>query len=357
MPICDIVLNHMAGGSGGDYKTYTYPDHHKFEKSTTDFHPSTLGHNDELAPYHHNWNFGAPEHHPLDVAFLARNMRSGFKQWGSWLVTDVLYGGFRFDLSEGVEPWLIWEWMSYPAQRGRFAFMEYWDGADGKQMQEWLNLTGKRAAIYDSNLRANYLKPMCNSNGAFDMRKLAPTNCFLGLEPEHTVVFIDNHDTWREGDTNKLGITSNKPLAYAYAFHSQGLPMVFYHDYYEKPYLSNSTAVAFGEPLTNKINRLIRIRKVAVAGNLEVLYSDTNLYIQLRLGNWQKSASILVLNDNSSETLSHSVETPWANTKIVDLVSGTAEVTTEANGSAYLGALPRGYRIYAPTNILQQVEE
>lgn len=190
------------------------------------------------------------------------------------------------------------------------------------------------------------------------MRELeAPS--LLGLEPEYTVVFIDNHDTFRPGDTNKLGIATNKPLAYAYAFHSQGLPLVFYHDYYEQPYLDSTATILSGSPLSNEVDRLIRIRQVAVAGEVDTLYADTNLYIQLRSGSETDSASILTMNDQPGGVLSQSVQTPWTNMPIIDLVSGDVgtQVTTSPTGLATLGAPGESYRIYAPTGILTQVEQ
>lgn len=355
-PLCDIVLNHMAGGSGAGNKTYTYP-HGKFQKTAVDFHPSAEGHNHELFPYHNNWGFGNPDHNPVDVAFMSPNMRHGLKEWGSWLVTNITFSGFRFDFTQGVEPWYIWEWLNYPAMRGTFAFMEYWENANAEDMREWLDLTGRRAAIYDWHLRDVYLKPMCDGNGSFDMTQLeAPS--LLGIEPAHTVVYIDTHDTWRAGDTSKLGIRQDKPMAYAYAFHSQGLPMVFYHDYYLQPYLTTN-AVPFGSPLTNEINRLIRIRKVAVAGGVQVLHADSDFFVQLRTGSATKSASVLTLNDHTANTLSQSVLTPWTDTVLIDLVTGHTNtlVTTDGDGYATLGAPPRGYRIYAPTNVLTLVEQ
>jgi len=47
--------------------------------------------------------------------------------------------------------------------------MEYWEVVDGREMQEWLDLTGRKAAIYDSHFR-KLLKEMCEDGDTFDMR-------------------------------------------------------------------------------------------------------------------------------------------------------------------------------------------
>lgn len=359
VPICDIVLNHMAGGTGVAHKTFNYL-HGTFQKSVTDFHPSTQGHNDTLQPYHDNWGFGT--YPPLDIvgqdnAFLAPNMRLGFKKWGNWLVVSNQFSGFRFDFTEAVEPWFVWEWLNYPGQRNAFAFMEYWKFADGRQMKEWLVLTGYRAAIYDWNLQL-MLEEMCEQTGSFDMNRLkAPS--LLGLEPAYTLTFVENHDTLQPSGTNTTishrGVSRQKELAYAYIMHSKGLPMVFYRDYYMEPYFNATNGQHFGTALKPKIDRLIEIRKATVAGDVQYLGTNTDVFVQQRDGGGVKPGSILVINDNESSTLNIAVETMYPdNTVLKDWVaiSSPHSVTTGVNGAVTLVCPPRDYRIYSVTNAL-----
>lgn len=359
-PICDIVLNHMAGGTGTAYKSYSYP-HGTFQKGVTDFHPSTEGHNDEVAPYHDNWGFGT--YTPLDVygldnAFLTPNMRLGFKKWGNWLVVSNNFQAFRFDFTEAVEPWFVWEWMNYPGQRQRFAFMEYWKNASGKQMQEWLDLTGHSAAIYDWTLQTN-LEAMCEEAGSFDMNLLkAPS--LLGLEPSYTVTFIENHDTLQPDGTNTppdhRGVSRQKELAYAYIMHSKGLPMVFYRDYYLEPYYNYLADTNSGAPLKPKIDRLILIRKKTVAGDVHYLSTNADVFVQQRDGGGVKPGSILIINDDESSTLNISIQTMYAtNTVLMDLVATNSpnSVTTDVSGVVTLSCPNRDYRIYGVTNALE----
>ena len=62
------------------------------------------------------------------------------------------------------------------------------------------------------------------------------------------------------------------------------------------------------------------------------------------------------MND-SAAAKTNSVQTMWINTDLVDLVetNNPHEVTTDASGYADLKAPAQGYRIYAPTNVLDQV--
>lgn len=361
MVIEDIVMNHMVGGTntGLTYTNYvTHADAPQFTKTTLDFHPSPLGHNDTLYPYHYNntnFSYLPYQSYAVDVDHLTPNMRLGLKRWGNWLADTIGFQGWRFDISQNFEPWYTWEWLHYSGMRSKFAFMEYWELADGREMQEWLDLTGHKAAIYDSHLRA-LLKQMCENGDFFDMRDMVAPS-LLGLEPGYTIVYLDNHDSSREWDSSKMGILTNKPIGYAYAFHSQGLPMVFWPDYFFSAYIGTDLQFVAGTKIKNEINRLIKIRKIAVGGDISIIHADADMYVQERSGGANKYMSLLVLNDSSS-TRTNSFQTSWINTLIVDLVatSGTPHsVTTDASGGMALSMPPRSYRIYSTTNALNEV--
>ena len=289
----DVVLNHMVGGGNGGFTYTNYPAHTnapQFYKTALDFHPSTNGHNDTMFPYHNDYGFSYTDNqsYSVDIDSLVPNMRLGLKNWGNWLAETIKFQGWRLDLTEGVEPWYVWEWLHYRGIRPGFSFMEYWELSTGREMQEWLDLTGRKAAIYDSHLR-ELLKHMCEDGDSFDMRDLiAPS--LLGLEPAYTIVFLDNQDTFRTYETNALGqatkpgITANKPLGYSYAFHSKGLPMVFWSEYFDHAYLTTNARPVPNSNIQGILNRLIKIRQVAVGGSLTVLHADSNLYAQERGG-------------------------------------------------------------------------
>jgi alpha-amylase len=366
MVLEDIVLNHMVGGANGGYTYTNYPTHTnapQFYKTAQDFHPSTNGHNDTMFPYHNDYGFSWPpeQSYSVDIAHLVPNMRLGLKQWGNWLAETIGFEGWRLDLTQGVEPWYIWEWLHYRNIRPGFAFLEYWEPANGREMQEWLDLTGRKAAIYDSHLR-ELLKQMCENGNSFDMRKLISPS-LLGLEPAYTVVYLDNHDTFRTGETNSLGqatkpgIMANKPMGYAYAFHSKGLPMVFWREYFDYAYLTTNAQPVWGTKIQGEINRLIKIRKKAVGGALAVHHADADVYAQERAGGGGKHKSMLVINDSSS-IRTNTIQTTWYNTVLIDLVATNGSphsVTSSPAGAITLAVPPQSYRIYSTTNALNEV--
>jgi len=362
----DIVLNHMVGGANGGYTYTNYPTHTnapQFYKTALDFHPSTNGQNDTMFPYHNDYGFSYPpyESYSVDVDHLVPNMRLGLKNWGNWLSETIGFQGWRLDFTEGVEPWYVWEWLHYRGPRSGFAFMESWELSNGREMQEWLDLTGRKAAIYDSHLR-ELLKHMCEDGDTFDMRDLiAPS--LLGLEPAYTVVYLDNQDSFRTYETNALGqatkpgIMANKPMGYSYAFHSQGLPMVFWSEYFAHAYLTTNAQPVPNSNIQGEINRMIRIRQVAVGGSLTVLHADADMYAQERGGGNGKYKSMLVINDASS-TRTNTIQTSWYSTQLFDLVATNGApntVTTEPAGDVIITMPAESCRIYSITNALYEV--
>ncbi|NCC53071.1 MAG: hypothetical protein EOM20_17920 [Spartobacteria bacterium] len=361
LPVVDIVMNHMRQDGGS--KTFTYP-HGTFEKGTNDFHPSPEGHNDELKPYHQTDDFGS---NYFDVDQLVPHMRGGLKEWGHWLSTNLNVGGFRFDLTQRMEPWVVYEWMNYPAMRGKFAAFEYWRLATPVEMQEWLELTGKRGAIWDWFGR-DLLYTMCYTNTFnFDISQL--TNSFAWLCPSHAIAYCENHDTYAPGKTGEPEITSrgiirDKGMAYSVVTFSEALPSIYWHDYYDKPYHDGVTTGTnlyqgySGEPLKPELDRQLWIRKNILGGQQSYLVSNAatkaDLFIAQRAGASTRSGALLAVNDHESSSISNWVQTPWISMTLRDWVPTSSYVTvsTDTNGFAWIGATSRSYRVYAPTNAL-----
>lgn len=365
VPIVDIVMNHMRQQNPIS-KTFNYVAHTnapQFSKTTNDFHPSVLGNFDEMPPYHMTSEFGADY---FDVDQLAPNMRLGLKRWGKWLADTIGFQAYRFDLAYRIEPWALWEWMNYPSLRGRFAVMEPWANSDGRELQEWLDLTGHASAVFDWNLQ-KMLKAMCESNGTFNMKSLDHPSV-LGLEPDYTVTFVESHDTYAPMKSlNELGILRDKMLAYAYILFQNGFPMVYYHDYYLQPYHNGTPdpndssrgwpTGYFGSPLKPQIDKGIWIRKQFLSG--QPIYAVTNssvqgdLYVAIRNGNGVKSGGMLVLND-ATASRSTTVITPWISTTLRDAYTRDSayDITTSSDGTASLTATAKCYRVYVPLSAL-----
>jgi alpha-amylase len=362
VPVVDVVMNHMRQPPNEGGKQFTNYPHGIFFKTTNDFHATPLGHNDTLAPYHQTTDFGSDYY---DIAHLSANMRSGLKRWGAWLVTNAVYGGFRFDLTQKIEPWYVYEWLSFPEQRGRFGSAEYWRLAGVRELQEWSSLIGGKAAIWDWKCR-DLLYEMCYTNAYnFDISQL--TNTLVWQSPHQALAHTENHDTYCPGklgepEITRRGIVRQKQLAYSFTVFGEAMPTVYWLDYYDTPYhngTTNPTQVHLGysgTPLKPEIDRLMWIRRQYLAVSQSYLVTNpalkADLFISLRDGGGTKSGGLLALNDSESTALQEQVQPPWISAVLEDKIplTGGASVTTDVNGVVWIGATQRSCRIFVPVN-------
>ena len=361
VPMVDLVLNHMAGGSNAESGVgrYNYQPtaHETFEKvdpagnnSNGYFNVATMG-----EPFSYDWGHGAANE-TADLNQENAYIRQGLKNWGAWASAKVGYRGYRWDFTQGIEPWFIPEFMNYSLMKDRFSVMEYWTDARESTVREhatWLALTDYASSSFDFPLREK-LRLMCDLSGTFNMYELSRGG-LVHSYPQWACTFAESHDTARAygGDGSKFGLLKNKEMAYAYILWAGGNPCVFYHDYFEQPYADQFTTNGWnGTPLKSLIDPLIDARHNYAGGTTSYLSTmNTNdLYIAKRNGTDAKPGCIIVINDNMTTTLYDTgVNTGWASTNLVDVLQTNQIVSTDAGGIVQapgLSASPRGYRIY-----------
>ena len=61
-------------------------------------------------------------------------------------------------------------------------------------VRRWISNTSGRASAFDFTLRFQFLMPMCNQAGFFNMSQLDHAG-LAGVDPFHAVTFVENHDT------------------------------------------------------------------------------------------------------------------------------------------------------------------
>jgi alpha-amylase len=350
VPMVDLVINHMTGGWGGGGR-YNYDCYHDtFEKRDTTGNNSSNYFNTagSFAPFQVDLGYGD---NSGDINHRHPYMRQGLKTWGAWLSAKVGYRAYRWDVAYHIDPWFISEFMNYGPMKGKFAVMEGWSLESGfsiKEMETYVALTDHRAAMFDMPL-AEKLRLMCNLPASFDMESLNG-GAFASIRPEKAVTFVESHDTIRSGgEDDKFGITAKKELAYAFILLSEGLPCIFYHDYFDPPYVDISTGWS-GTPLKDKIDPLIAARKAYAAGGTEYLSTSNkqHLYIARRTGDGQKPGCILVINNHTTSGLTNTVNVSgfYTNgTVLIDALNTNHSITV-SGGVANIGASNRSYRLY-----------
>jgi alpha-amylase len=333
----DMVFNHCNGGAlennpntGGQTPTNFTPLSGKYQFHYNDFHPSTYESSDE----------GTFSTYP-DICHANPEVMTILKNYQNWLITTIGYDGFRYDWVNGFHPSVI---KDLQTAHGKFGVTEYWDQNKTNCLNYLANIN-YTSNTFDFPL-FYALHDMCNNNGGYDMTQLF-TAGVVSSQPNYAVTFAQNHDTNKE---SAYVLTSGQEmLAYAYILTHQGLPMVFYKDYF------NNGLAKTGTP--NGIDQLIWVRKHFATGACNLLFADGDLYVMQRGDPGTATGLVFGLNDNSSTVKTINVQTKWINTVMKPYAWGSSVnnsspscLLTDANGIMTISVNARGYVVYAPSD-------
>ena len=164
-----------------------------------------------------------------DLDHTNANVQANCKAYVNFLLNDLGYAGVRYDYCKGYDP--KYTKMYNQANNVRFSVGEYWDGSYDA-LADWINGTGKESAAFDFAFKyavnkafssGNMSELVWKANGTTDQ----PAGLIHFGYPQYAVTFIDNHDTYRDG--NKF--TGNVPAANAFMICSPGTPCVFLPHY------------------------------------------------------------------------------------------------------------------------------
>ncbi len=200
-----------------------------------------------------------------DLDHTNANVQDNCKNYCKFLLEDLGYAGFRYDMVKGYAGEYTGMYNKYSGPE--FSVGEYWD-ANYDAVARWIDATGKESAAFDFPFKYA-VNEAFSSN---DMTKLVwlangsnpqPAGLIHFGYSQYSVTFVDNHDTYRDGSK----FNGNVPAANAFMLCSPGTPCVFLPHY---------------EQYKNEIRTLIDIRNKAGIHNnsaVKVLKSTSDCYM------------------------------------------------------------------------------
>ena len=219
-------------------------------------------------------------------------VRAQLVKWGLWYEETVGMDGFRLDAVKHINANFYKEWLDKIRQKtGKemFAVAEYWH-ADLRRLLKYLDSVENCMSLFDVPLHFNFYNAS-HQSGTYDMRYLLD-NTLVEHRGGNAVTFVDNHDTQPGQALCSFVQEWFKPLAYAcILFRAEGLPSVFYGDYYGLP--------SHNIPPMPDLPKMIKIRELYAYGEQKDYFDHENIIGWVRMGEKEHANSGLatVLSD------------------------------------------------------------
>lgn len=158
-----------------------------------------------------------------DLDHQSPNVQRVVKAYEQYLVEDLGYSGFRYDMVKGFGGSHVADYNR--AANVAYSVGEFFDGNVAK-VKAWIDSTEKESAAFDFPFRYTVRDAI---NGG-DWSKLANTKTLVGDEAyrRYAVTFVENHDTqYRSASEQNDPIRKDTLAANAYLLAMPGTPCVF----------------------------------------------------------------------------------------------------------------------------------
>ncbi len=174
-----------------------------------------------------------------DLDHKSANVQNLVKAYEQFLVNDLGYVGFRYDMVKGFSGSHVGDYNT--AAGVKYSVGECWDS--NSTIEGWVDATGKRSAAFDFQFRYNVRDAV---NGAGDGKFTSAPNWSLlnstnnmmhdANYRQYAVTFVENHDTeLRSSTTQQDPIRRDTLAANAYLLAMPGTPCIFYKHYLAYP--------------------------------------------------------------------------------------------------------------------------
>ena len=226
-----------------------------------------------------------------DLDHKSSNVQNCVKAYLRFLLEDIGYAGFRYDMVKGFYASFIADYNTYA--KPAFSVGEYWDSTE--KIKEWVNYTRgyvsdtPTSAAFDFQFRYR-VRDAINTRDwrwlGYDQKPLSAENYYK----QYAVTFVENHDTeHRINGAEQDPIRSDTLAANAYLLAMPGTPCVFYTHWRDCKY---------------PIMQMILARRLAGITNTsasEEKYSNKNFYAKATSG---KNGTLLCVVGGSPQSYS-----------------------------------------------------
>ena len=230
--IADVVINHHASSNAAPYNKF-YSE--TYNGTTYALQSSDICRNDEISSsasgLSNNYDTGDNDGGCRDLDHKSQNVNTIVKAYEKFLLEDLGYTGFRYDMVKGYSASYIADYNN--SSKPSFSVGENWSGSN--TIKSWIDGTKgsgttPTSAAFDFQFRyrvrdavssGNWSNLSAASQGA-DGKPLIQTESYR----QYAVTFVDNHDM-RDNSGGNAPITTRVTAANAFLLAMPGTPCVF----------------------------------------------------------------------------------------------------------------------------------
>lgn len=231
--IADVVVNHHADNGTQPYNAFFSET---YNGTTYSLQSSDICRNDEISSQatglSTNNDTGDNDGGCRDLDHKSQNVNAIVKAYEQFLLNDLGYTGFRYDMVKGYSASYIADYNS--TSKPSFSVGENWSGTG--TIKNWIDGTKgsdgtPTSAAFDFQFRYRMRNAVSTGNWAnlsaasqdADGKPLIQTPAYR----QYAVTFVDNHDM-RDTSGENAPITTNVTAANAFLLSMPGTPCVFY---------------------------------------------------------------------------------------------------------------------------------
>jgi len=242
--IADVVINHHQTNGWWSFPRETYGTE-TYQLQTTDIVANDDAHNagyttaaqaqrDGITLSSNN-DEGEDFSGMRDLDHKSANVQRIVKAYEHFLVNDLGYIGFRYDMVKGFDGSHVGNYND--AAGVNFSVGECWDNSG--TITNWINATGKRSAAFDFQFKY-VVNNAANTGNWSNLGQHNPQGDMPLINNNayrrYAVTFVENHDTQLRADGSSNGPLQRDTLAAnAYMLAMPGTPCVFYRHYQAYP--------------------------------------------------------------------------------------------------------------------------
>ena len=249
--LCDIVINHRCGSATGG-ADFTFPAFGNAAQNRAgvvagDDCNCGTGHTEER---HRNGDACEGNDAGRDLDHTNALVRAKVKEFLRMLKQEIGFAGWRYDQVRGYNGAHLGTYND--ATKPLLSVGEYWDDS-AQKVVDWVDETGGKSMAFDFPTRAVLVDATLNGNYGRLKTLAGKPSGLIGLWPEMSVTFVENHDTEPVRDGGSKRFPDNKIMqGYVYILTHPGIPCVFWRHFFDQ-----------GEGQKAQIGKLIAIRKQA----------------------------------------------------------------------------------------------